>query len=220
MADPKLSMKQKADLAKNTKTFKAGQAIIKEGEVSNDMFLLLSGKVQVLKKDEETGKDKVLAEITEPMSYFGEMAALLRQPRTATAMAVEDCEFMIVQGDKLDSLIDVSPAVGKKLIQTFAARLQKQNDDFVAFQEEVKQARERARDQIATAAQDYKRLMYAITIMAESSRLPQVQELQRFAKDSSMLASYGGRVDMDDKYFMSSQMVLKLHQQAKSAARR
>ena len=214
-----LSTKQKADLARKTKSFSAGEPIIREGDISNEMYLLISGKVAVMKKDEDTGKDKPLAEISEPMSYFGEMAALLNQPRTATIMAVEDCEFMIVPGDKLDSLIDVSPAVGKKLIQTFALRLKKMNDDHLAFVEEVKKARERARDQIASTSQDYKRLVYALTLMAENSRLPQVKELMQFAKDSSMLASYGGRIDMDDKYFMCNAQVLKLHQMAKAAGR-
>lgn len=219
MANANLTTRQKAELAKKTKTFKAGEAIIREGDTSNEMFLLIAGKVAVTKRDEETGKDKTLAEISEPMSYFGEMAALLHQPRTASIMAVDDCEFMIVPGDKIDTLIDVNAAVGKKLIQTFAQRLKKMNDEHVAFVEEVKKARERARDQIASTAQDYKRLVYAMTLVADNSRLPQVKELLQFAKDSSMLASYGGRIDMDDKYFMTSNNILKLHQAARNSNR-
>ncbi len=219
MADVNLSTRQKADLAKKTTTFKAGQVIISEGDTSNEMYLLIKGKVAVTKKDEDTGKDKTLAEISEPMSYFGEMAAILQSPRTATIVAVEDSEFMVVPGDKIDSLIDVAPAVGKKLITTFAQRLKKMNDDHIEFVDEVKRARERARDQIASTAQDYKRLIYAITLVAESSRLPQVKEILAYAKDSSMLAAYGGRIDMDDKYFMCNSMMLKLHQQQKSMAR-
>lgn len=218
-ANQNLSTKAKADLARKTKSYATGDIIVNEGDTSNEMYLMISGKVAVIKKDEETGKDKVLAEISEPMSYFGEMAALLHLPRTATIKALEDCEFMLVPGDKLDSLIDVSPAVGKKLIQTLASRLKKMSDDALSFMDEVKKARERARDQIATTAQDYKRLVYAITLMAESTRLPQMKELLGFAKDSSMLSSYGGRIDMDDKFFMCSNQILKLHQQAKSAGR-
>ena len=205
MADPKLNIQTKAALARNTQSFKAGGIIFNEGDTSTELYLLLKGKVEVVKGG------KPIAQIGEPMSYFGEMSAILSEPRSATIKAVEDCEFMIVPGDKLDTLIDVSPAIGKKLIQTLALRLSNMNKERLKLNEEVKDAKRRSQEEISSAAQDYKRVLYGIALVYEKHKLPQVAEILKWGKDSSMLAAHAVRMDLDDRYFASSEFMLALH---------
>lgn len=211
MTDAKLSTSAKAALAKNAKEFKAGDKIINEGDTSNDLYMMIKGKVGVYKGEE------LIAEIEEAMSYFGEMAAILGEPRTASIVALEDSEFMVVPGDKLSTLIDVSPAVGKKIIATLAQRLKDMNRERHLLAGEVMKARKRAQEQVQQAATDYKRMLYATALVHEQFKLPQVAELLKFGKASSMLASYGGRMDLDDRHFSSSDMILKLHKAKKSS---
>lgn len=210
MADGKLSTSQKAALAKQKKELKAESIVFKEGDTSTELYLLLKGEFAVIKGT------KTLVTVSEPMSYVGEMSYLLQEPRSATIKCVTDCEFMIVPGEKIDSLIDVSPAVGKKLIQTFATRLAAMNQDRLKLIKEVTEFKRRSQDQVGSSAQDYKRLLYAITLVYAQTKLPQIAEILKFGKDSSMLASHSVRLDVDDRHFACSDLVLKLHQQAKA----
>lgn len=209
MADAKLSTSAKAALAKNAKMYKETEVVIKEGDTSNELYMMIKGKVGVYKGEE------LIAEIDEPMSYFGEMAAILGEPRTASIIAIEESEFMIVPGDQLSTLIDVSPAVGKKIIATLAQRLRDMNRERHLLAGEVMKARKRAQEQVTTASSDYKRLLYATALIHEQYKLPQVAELLKFGKAASMLASHSARMDLDDRHFVSSEMILKLHRAKK-----
>ena len=64
------------------------QAIVKEGGPGDAMFFITSGRVEVRKKDPNTGIDFLLSELRAGMS-FGEMALLTGKPRVATVVAVE-----------------------------------------------------------------------------------------------------------------------------------
>ncbi|MCA8938883.1 MAG: cyclic nucleotide-binding domain-containing protein, partial [Planctomycetes bacterium] len=87
MANQKISVGQKAALAKNTVSYEAGQVVFKEGDTSTELYLMLTGKVAVVKGDQ------VNAEIDQPMTYFGEMGAILNEPRTATIQTIDKSEF-------------------------------------------------------------------------------------------------------------------------------
>ncbi len=205
-----MSTAQKAALAKNTKTLPVNTIVFNEGDTTTELYLLLKGEIAVIKGG------KQLAVLNEPMTYVGEMSYLLKEPRSATIKCVTECEFMVVQGDKLDSLIDVSPAVGKKLIQTLASRLANMNQDRLKLIQEVVEAKRRMQDHVSQAAQDYKRYLYATQLVYENTKLPQVGEILKFGKDSSMLASHSVRLDVDDRHFACSELILKLHQASKS----
>ncbi len=210
MTDPKLSVSSRAALAKNTKIFPADTMIFEEGDTTRDLYLLLRGRVVVIKAGQK------IAEISEPMSYFGEMSAILGEPRSAAIKALEESEFMIVPGDKFESLIDVSPAVGKKILQTLAQRLSSMNEDRKRVFNEARTARQRSQEQVSSAAQDYKRLLYAIALVYEGFKLPQVAELLKYGKESSTLANHAVRLDLDERHFVSSPFVHKLHKAKQS----
>lgn len=61
--------------------------IITEGEDTDCLYILLSGKVRVFSSDDE-GKEVTLF-IQETSSYFGELALLGNEPRSASVMALE-----------------------------------------------------------------------------------------------------------------------------------
>ena len=66
--------------------FEAGQAVIVQGEVGDKLYVIVRGTVDVFIKD-ETGKEHFL-DCMEDGDYFGEMALLLNQPRSATIRTV------------------------------------------------------------------------------------------------------------------------------------
>jgi CRP-like cAMP-binding protein len=104
-------------LNKLLKNFQPGSIIFEEGEYTNDLYILKTGKVAVLK-----GNAKV-TEITEAGTYVGEMSALLGEPRSATLKAEGFCQFYVIPGDRIFKLVLDSPTIGIKLLGILADRL-------------------------------------------------------------------------------------------------
>ncbi|MBM9537966.1 type IV-A pilus assembly ATPase PilB [Desulfobulbus alkaliphilus] len=99
--------------------YEDGDIIIQEGNKDKDFFKLVRGKVAVLRSG------KKIAEITEPGEYFGEMAAILDEPRSASIISAGRCTIKRYPGDKLAELIEKYPDVSKYLFRTLVERLQK-----------------------------------------------------------------------------------------------
>src|SRR5688572_3761547 len=67
--------------------------IVNEGDESDSLYLILSGRVKVYLADEH-GKELILA-IKGPGQYFGEMV-LDEQPRSASVMTLEPAQFAVL----------------------------------------------------------------------------------------------------------------------------
>ncbi len=96
-----------------------GDGIIQEGNKDRDFFKLVRGKVAVLRGG------KKIAEISEPGEYFGEMASILDETRTASIVSAGRCTVKRYPGDKLNELIEKYPDVSRHLFKTLVGRLQK-----------------------------------------------------------------------------------------------
>ena len=64
--------------------FAAGTTIVTEGGTTGHLYVLMQGKLEVLKGE------MVVATVTEPGAVLGEMSVLLGQPHTATVRACSD----------------------------------------------------------------------------------------------------------------------------------
>ena len=62
----------------------AGTLVLHEGSKTGHLFILLEGRLEVVKGD------AVVAVLTEPGAVLGEMSVLLDQPHTATVRAASD----------------------------------------------------------------------------------------------------------------------------------
>ncbi len=95
--------------------------IIRENNKDIDFFKLVRGELYVVKGG------KKIAEITEPDEYFGEMAALTGEPRTATIMSKGRSEVKRFPGDKIHEVVEKYPDVAKHLFGVMAGRLNQAN---------------------------------------------------------------------------------------------
>lgn len=88
------------DVVKNTtlQNFKKGEYIIHEGEQGDTFYIIKSGKVEVLRKNED-GEEEIIAALY-PDNFFGEMALLSDKPRNASIRCIEDCQVYVF--DKKD----------------------------------------------------------------------------------------------------------------------
>jgi type IV pilus assembly protein PilB len=95
--------------------------IIREGNKDIDFFKLDQGALDVVKDG------KKIAEIVEPGVYFGEVAALIDEPRTASVVSNGRSRVTRYPGDKLAEVIQDYPEVAKHLFEVTAGRLHDTN---------------------------------------------------------------------------------------------
>ncbi len=74
------------------RTFKTGDVIIKEGDQGAGVFIVASGRVEVVRRA-EGDKMQVLNSLG-PGDFFGEMALFEGFPRSATVRCLEDTELL------------------------------------------------------------------------------------------------------------------------------
>lgn len=91
------------------KEYRKGKKIVRQGTHGTSAFLIKKGAVEVYLEDAE-GNKKVLAKLKEN-DLFGEMALISAGKRTASVVALEDCEVAILTREKFLDLPDTSPAV-------------------------------------------------------------------------------------------------------------
>ncbi len=101
-----------------------GTYIFQEGDTGQDIFYILTGKVRVEKKAGNV--KKILAEMGRG-NYFGEMAALIRAPRTASALAMEDSHVAVISDDTFRNLLRESVGVSLFMLKEFSNRLKYTN---------------------------------------------------------------------------------------------
>lgn len=112
---------------------RAGQVLIREGEVGDWMLLLMSGTVDVV-KTADNGTQSRLAVIREGTAV-GEMSMLDAAPRYATCIAIEDVQAGILTRAVIARLIQDHPAISSKLLvkltQLLAQRLRNTSNQLV-----------------------------------------------------------------------------------------
>jgi CRP-like cAMP-binding protein len=71
--------------------FDSGKTIIAEGERHGQLFVLIEGQIEVIRKDTQ------VSHVDEPGSVFGEMSVLLDMPHSATVKALSEAECYVVE---------------------------------------------------------------------------------------------------------------------------
>jgi type IV pilus assembly protein PilB len=98
-----------------------GEIVIREGNMDVDFYKLVRGALSVVKDG------KKIAEITEPGDFFGEMAAISGEPRSASIVAAGKAVVKRFPGEKLHEVIEKYPDVSKHLFQILVGRLDRAN---------------------------------------------------------------------------------------------
>jgi CRP-like cAMP-binding protein len=100
--------------------FHKGDVIFREGDNGSEMYVIQSGKVELLK---EVNGEKVFSLIMEKGDFFGEMSLLESLPRTATAVMLEDGELIIINATIFDQMIRHNIEIAVRMLRKFSTRL-------------------------------------------------------------------------------------------------
>ena len=102
------------DLTQFQRKYAAGEVIFSEQDKTRDLFVLLSGKVEVIQRGVQ------LAILESKGAFFGEMALLTGQPRSATLRAQKDAIMLQVSPQQLPILMKNMPDLAMKMAKNLA----------------------------------------------------------------------------------------------------
>jgi CRP-like cAMP-binding protein len=103
--------------------YKPGNIVVIEQESGAALFVIISGKVKVVRMDEE-GHEVILS-LFGPGEFFGEMSLLDGQARSASVVATTKSELFMIHRRDFIELLNEFPAVAISLLSELAMRLRK-----------------------------------------------------------------------------------------------
>jgi len=118
----------------NRVSFDANETIIKEGESSGCVYLLLNGSARVVASISLGGEHLLHPGFRdlEEGEVFGELSLLDNEPHSTSVVAIDECEIAVIKNTLFIDYLDQNPADGqevfKLLSKTLVERLRKTND--------------------------------------------------------------------------------------------
>jgi len=108
------------DLTSYLVSAKAGELIFKEHDTGADMFIIRSGRVELLK--EYAGQERQIAQL-EVGDFFGEMSLLEDQTREVSARAAGPVELLRIDASTFDRIVQEAPEIPVRMLRKLARRL-------------------------------------------------------------------------------------------------
>ncbi len=102
------------------RSFPKGAIVVNEGDETDSLYVLLSGKARVFVADAE-GHEAQLNQIGAGV-FFGEVT-LDGGLRSASVMALEECRCAVIKRAELDAFVARNPAFALHLVQKLASRV-------------------------------------------------------------------------------------------------
>jgi len=103
-----------------TRMFPKDTVIVKEGDRTDSLYIVVSGRVKIYVSDEK-GKEIALNEAG-PGEYFGEMV-LDEGPRSASVMTLEPTQFLVIPKEEFKEFVAKSPEFSLHLIRKLIKRV-------------------------------------------------------------------------------------------------
>lgn len=103
--------------------YNKGETIYLEGEISEKLFVINTGKVKISKLSEE-GKEQIIR-ILQVGDFMGELSLFTHSPLKNNAEAIEATTVCIIDNKKINELIEKLPSIALKIMKELSMRLEK-----------------------------------------------------------------------------------------------
>ena len=113
----------KATFEQHVRFFDQGATIFKEDDEGSEMFIIISGLVEI-RKSTGTSSSKILTALQKG-DMFGEMAIIEKQPRSASAVAVQPTKVLVLNEKLYDSMIGTNPDFARKMNKVLSERIRR-----------------------------------------------------------------------------------------------
>ncbi len=98
----------------------AGRPLFSEGDDGHLMYVLTTGTAEILVNNR-------VVETLQHGSIVGEIGMVLQGPRSATVVALTDCEFVVIDEQRFQFLVQQTPYFAMQVMRVLAERLRKIN---------------------------------------------------------------------------------------------
>lgn len=102
------------------KTYTDGEAIVREGETGDRMFIIQSGRVRVSRS--MNGNEVELAQL-KAGDFFGEMALIDREVRSATVSAIGEVRLLSIDKKNFLRRVHEDPSLAYRVIQKMSQKI-------------------------------------------------------------------------------------------------
>lgn len=103
-----------------TRTYPKDTMIFSEGQPGDELYIIQKGSVKIVKI---VDNNEVLLAVLKQGDIFGEMALLESKPRSANAIAYEDCTVLAVNKENFERMVGTQPQIISRLTQLLAERI-------------------------------------------------------------------------------------------------
>ncbi|KTD10664.1 cyclic nucleotide-binding protein [Legionella gratiana] len=116
----------------NEKQFVTDDYLMKEGQIGDQCFILISGKVEIFRI---LGDDRklVIAQLG-PGEILGELAIIDELPRSANVIALEPTSTIAISAWDFKAQLQAYPEIALQLLPVLAQRLRKTQDKLFQMQ--------------------------------------------------------------------------------------
>ena len=120
MADVAIDFGILAGAGAPIRTFAAGEVIFRQGDPADELFIVKTGKVNIMLGNR-------LLDTLPELSIFGEMALIDRGPRSATAIAATEATLVPVGEKQFLFLVSRTPHFALNVMRVLVQRLRSSN---------------------------------------------------------------------------------------------
>jgi CRP-like cAMP-binding protein len=114
---------------------KAGDEVISEGVEGSELYILYKGTVRVHKRTIDREPYTIVTLSEDEDVFFGELALMDREVRSASVTAETDCEFLVINRHDFNRLGEEDPRLGllvtRAIGKQLSKRLRKASEDVV-----------------------------------------------------------------------------------------
>ncbi len=111
--------------------FEKGKTLVKQGDSGLGLYILVSGKVEIMKKT-TTGEELEIA-VLGPGDFFGEMTVLDSSPRSANVIAIEDTRCLLLTAWEFKARLEERPEIALKVLPVVVRRFRETNEKLLAL---------------------------------------------------------------------------------------
>jgi CRP-like cAMP-binding protein len=104
--------------------YRKNETIFHQGDPGDSLYIIESGSVKIVLPSPEGEEGAIIATLGRG-DFFGELALLDGAPHSATAVAIETAEAMVLRRDRFDDLVETQPQLRRALFSGLVAELRR-----------------------------------------------------------------------------------------------
>ena len=117
------------------KDYKDGDIIFEENSIGKEMYVILTGNANVIKKKD--GAETTLATLEEG-DFFGEMSLFDNSPRSATVKALGDIKLLEINQKNFLKKISRDPSLAFRMLEKMSQRIRNSDEIILNYIVEIK----------------------------------------------------------------------------------